>query len=65
MFSIFLYLDMASFAIYFADCGDTGASVYVSLNLVIKLSSFKFPNEETDTHIHITVSLSFPNLNTY
>ena len=56
---------MASFTIYFADCGDTGASVYVSLNLVIKLSSFKFPNEEADTHIHITVSLSFPNLNTY
>lgn len=31
VYSIFLYLDMASFAIYFADCGDTGASVYISL----------------------------------
>ena len=43
---------MASFAIYFADFRDTGVTVYVSLNLVIKLPTFKFPNEETYTYTH-------------
>lgn len=62
---------MANFAIYFADFGDTGASVYISINSVIKLPTSKFPNEETAAHTHMhthyytTVSLHFTDLNTF
>ena len=50
---------MANFAIYFADCGDTGVSVYISLNSVIKFPTLKFPNEETNTYTHYCIFILY------